>query len=120
MWVKVPHRLFAFLVAITYFAAVVIAAETPLASCPALETAPHALHIHHDHGHQQHHGSRTSAGECLKCCLGACLVAPCIPGPTLGVSGLAFVETPVLYLAVSSAIAGRAVAPDPGPPTPTA
>jgi hypothetical protein len=112
--------LFALLVAITYLAATIIAAETPLASCPALETAPHATHTHHNHGDQHQHSSPISASECLKCCLGACLVAPCLPGPTVGVSELAFAGSPVLYWAVSPAISGRAITPDPGPPKPIA
>ena len=120
MWLKVPCPLFAFLVAITYLAATVIAAQTPLAACPALETAPDAMHTRDHLGHQHHHGSRTSAGECLKCCLGACLVASCLPGPTAGVAELAIVGSPVLYWAVSPAIYGRAITPDPGPPKPIA
>src|SRR5436190_6114254 len=117
MRVMLRRPLFAFLVAITYFAVSVIAVETPVASCAAPESTPPATHTHHDHGHQHHHGSQ-SGSECLKCCLGTCLVASCLPGPTAGVPELAFVGTPVLYWAVSPAISGRAIAPDPGPPKP--
>jgi hypothetical protein len=120
MRVLLLHPLFAFLVAVTYLAATVIAAETSFASCPALQTAPYATHTHHDHGHQHQHGSPTSAGECLKCCLGACLIAPCLPNPTIAASERAFDGTPVLYWAVWPAISGRAIAPDPEPPEPIA
>jgi|SRR5437763_1078012 hypothetical protein len=112
--------LFAFLVAISYLVATVVAAETPLASCPALETGSHGPHTHHDHGHQHHHGSRTKADECLKCCLGACLVVPGLPGPNVGASQLAFIGVQILYWSGSSSISGYPAAPDPGPPRPIA
>ena len=111
---------FAFLVSIAYLAATVVAAASALASCPALGTAPHTTHSHHGHGNQHHHGPPIGAGECLKCCLGACLSTPCLPGPTAIVSKLAIVGSPVLYWAVSAAFHGRAVIPEPGPPKPIA
>jgi hypothetical protein len=120
MRMKLHRPLFAFLVAIPYLAATMIAAESPLASCPALETALHATHTHHNHGVQHQHSSPISASECLKCCIGACLVVPCLPGPSVGISEPAFVGLSVLYWAVSPAISGRAVIPDPGPPRPIA
>ena|SRR6266498_4096433 len=118
---KLIHRMFALLIAATYIGATVAAAASPVGSCPALDGAAPFAHHHHSGHHPHHHGSsEKTAGECLKCCLGACLVAPCLLGPTIGVSGLAFVGTPVLYWAVSPAISGRAIAPDPGPPRPIA
>src|SRR6266571_2194168 len=122
MSVRVLRPLFAFLVAITYLAATAIAAESSLASGPALETAPSATHTHDHYGHQhQHdHGSKTNEGDCLKCCLAGCLGAPCLSDPTIALSEPAFVGAPVLYWAIWPAIAGRAIAPDPGPPKPIA
>jgi hypothetical protein len=117
MPVKLLRHIFALLVVTAYIGATVVAAASTIGSCPALDGAPHT-HGHHDHQH--HHSSDKSAGECLKCCLGTCLVAPCLPSPMIAASERAFDGTPVLYWAVSRAIYGRAVAPDPGPPKPIA
>jgi hypothetical protein len=123
--VKLLRRLFALTIAAAYFGATVAAAASPVGSCPALEGKGHAAH-QHEHGAHQHKADHshhqqstpTNAGECLKCCLAACMVASCLPGPTTGVSEHAFTEAPVLYWVVSSAIVGHPVAPDPGPPKP--
>jgi hypothetical protein len=114
--VKLVHRIFALLVAATYIGAVVAAAAPPVGSCPAPEGAARTAHHHHSGHNPPHHSSDKTAEECLKCCLGACLVTPCLPGPTTGVSSLAFVGTPVLYWVVTPAISARATSPDPGPP----
>ena len=119
---KLVRQVLLLLIAAAYVEATVTAAALPIGSCPAVDGAAHSAH-HHRSGHGPSHypnGSGKTAGECLKCCLGACLVAPCLPDPTVGVSELAFVGTPVLYWAVLPAIAGRAIAPDPGPPKPIA
>lgn len=122
---KIAARIVAVLVAAAYFAATIIAAASPVGACPALEGKGHPAHQHQFHGQQHdpqhsHHerGTPTSAGECLKCCIAACMVAPCLPGPTTGMEQHAFVETPVLYWASSLAIYGRAIAPDTDPPKP--
>ena len=120
MLVKLVHRIFALLIVGAYLGATLVAAASPIGSCPALDAAPRNAH-HHGDPHPNHQGSPgKTAGECLKCCLGACLVVPCLPGPTVGLAELAFVGSPVLYWAVSPAISGRAIAPDPGPPKPIA
>jgi hypothetical protein len=123
--VNLLRRLFAFVLAAAYFGATIAAGASPVGTCPALEGRGHAAHQHQYHGnqhdpHHSHHERNTpaSAGECLKCCIAACVVAPCLPGPAMGMTEHAFAETPVLYWAVSLAISGRAIAPDPGPPKP--
>ena len=126
MLLKPLRRLLALLIVPAYLGATVIAATSPVGACPALEGRQHAAH-HHAHvadqrssNHPHHRNTPTNAGECLKCCIAACVVAPCLPGPAIGVSQYAFVGTPVLYWAVSTALLGRAIAPDPGPPKPIA
>jgi hypothetical protein len=114
--VKLIPRLFAFLIAVAYLGATVLATAPSIGSCPILEDPLPSPH--HHHGGHPHDSSGKTAGDCLKCCLWACLVAPCLPGPTLGISELAFVGSAVLYSAVSPAIYGRAITPDPGPPKP--
>ena len=109
---------FAVLLSIIYLATGITAAKSPSAFCLALDAAPPAAHSHDNHANQHHHGSGTGADGCLKCCLGACLVAPGLPGPHCGVSQLAFVGVPVLYWGGSSRIVGHHVAPEPGPPKP--
>ncbi len=120
MWVKLLRQIFALLIVTAYMAATIVAAASLIGSCRVLDGATHAAHTHGHHDHHHNHGSRTAAGECLKCCLGACLVAPCLPNPTIDASELAFGGTPILYWAVSRAISGRAIAPDPGPSRPIA
>jgi hypothetical protein len=116
--VKLLYRMLALLIAATYLGATIAAAALPVESCLALEGRGQAAHQQSGQ-HSHHHGSsRTSAGECLKCCLGACVAAPCLPNPAMDASELAFDGTPVLYWAVWPAISGRAIAPDPGPPKP--
>jgi hypothetical protein len=118
--VKLLYRMLALLIAATYLGATIAAAALPVESCLALEGRGQAAHQQSGQ-HSHHHGSSpTNAGECLKCCLGACVVAPCLPGPTTGVSEQVFVGTPVLYSVVSPAISGRAIVPDPDPPKPIA
>src|SRR5439155_12046648 len=96
-----------------------VAAASPIGSCPALDGTPRNAHHHHSGSHHDHHGSTgKTSGECLQCCLGACLVAPCLPARGTEASRLAFVGSPVVYRAVSPAMNGRAIAPDPRPPKP--
>jgi hypothetical protein len=102
---------------VAYPVAAVIAATAPLAACPALDTAVHQV-SHHDHGHQHQRESGTKAADCLKCCLGACLVAPGLPGPNVTASQPAFVEVPVRYWGGFSAVVGHPVSPETGPPRP--
>ena len=119
MLVKLVHRIFALLIVVAYLGATLVAAASPIGSCPVLDGAPRNAHHQHSGPPPHHQGSPVkTAGECLKCCLGACLVVPCLPGPTVGLAELAFVGSPVLYWAVSPAIYGRAITPDPGPPKP--
>ena len=116
---KLIHRLFALLIAAAYLGASVAAAALPVGPCPTFKQPIHSAHQHHSgQHHHPHHGSGTAAGECLKCCLGACLVAPGLIGPSLGFLEVAFIGFPVLYWPGSSAIIGQFVAPDPGPPKP--
>jgi hypothetical protein len=117
--VKLVRRIFALQIVAAYLGATLVAAASAIGSCPVLDDAPRNAHHHHSGPHPHHQGSPSkTAGECLKCCLGACLVAPCLPSPTGGFAELAFVGLPVLYWAVSPAIYGRAITPDPGPPKP--
>src|SRR5262245_12277539 len=113
--VRLIRCLLVFLIAAAYLGATLVVAASPVAGCPALDNPVHAAQ--HHHGEQHHHPhdpSGKAAGECLKCCLGACLAGACLLGPTVGVSSLVFVGSPVLYWAVSPPISGRAIVPDPG------
>src|SRR5438046_2447192 len=118
--VKLIRRIFALLIAAAYFGAAALAAASPIGSCPELKDASPAAHHHHGGKHHQPHDkSGKTAGECLKCCVGACLVVAPLPTPNAGF-GPAFEGTPVLYWAGTPAISGRALTPDPGPPRPIA
>ena len=120
MLVKLLRQIFAVLVVTAYFGATVVAAASPLGSCPALDLAPHSVHSHAGNGHQHHHSSGSDPSACLKCCLGACLAAPCLAVPANSGSTPAFAGTAVLYSTSLPALAGRSVAPDPAPPKPIA
>jgi hypothetical protein len=117
---KLIRRVFLLLIAAAYIGATLIAATLPIGSCHAVDDAAHSAHHHHsEHGSSHYpNGSGSTAGECLKCCLGAYLVAPGLPGPNIGLSQLASIEIPVRYWGESSPIIGHPVAPDPGPPKP--
>ena len=118
---KLVHRIFALLIVAAYLGATLVAAASPIGSCPALDGAPRNAHHQHSGPHPDHQGGPgKTSGECLKCCLGACLVAPCLPAPGTEASGPAFDGASVLYWAVSPAIYGRTITPDPGPPKPIA
>lgn len=120
MRVLLRRPVFASLVAAIYFAATLIAAGTPLAACPALDTAGQPTHTHHDHGHHHHHGSGAKAGECLKCCLGACLLGVSLPPPASATASSPFYGARIFYLAEEVALADRSIPPNPAPPKPTA
>jgi hypothetical protein len=112
-------RVLALLMVATYFGTVTVAAASPVAECPNLKPASHAGHPHHGNGnHHDHPGSKS--GECLKCCLGACLVGASLPAPTNGAWTLMFNTTSVAYWSGLQVLADRSVAPDPDPPKPIA
>src|SRR2546423_13346772 len=117
MWVSLLRRGFGIVVVIAYVTASVFGVSSA-GSCATPTPEPHT---HHDHGRHHHHSQHTpqnTASECLKCCLGACLVPPCLPGPTVGGSQPGFAASPVLDWAVGAGNPGRAGGPDPRPPPP--
>src|SRR5712671_2552653 len=112
-------RVLALLLVATYFGAAVAAAGSPVAECPGLKPQSHAGHAHHSNGtHHDHSGSKS--GECLKCCLGACLVGVSLPAPNNGAWTLLLNPTLVAYWSGLSVLADRPIAPDPDPPKPIA
>lgn len=116
---RLLNRVLALLIIATYLGAAITAAASPVAECPALEPAPHAGHPHHSNGHRDDH-SGSKSGECLKCCLGACLVGVSLPAPTDGAWTLIFKTTSVAYWSWLPVLADRSIAPDPDPPNPIA
>jgi hypothetical protein len=107
------------LIVATYFGAAIVAAASPVAECPGSKPASHAGHPHHGNGnHHDHSGSKS--GECLKCCLGACLVGVSLPAPTNGAWTLMLNTTSVVYWSGLPVLADRSIAPDPDPPKPIA
>jgi hypothetical protein len=116
---KPLNRFLGLLTIVAYLGATVAAATAPIAECPALEPASHAGHPHHGSGnHHDHSGSKS--GECLKCCLGACLVGVTLPAPTNGAWTLILNATLVAYWSGLPVLADRSIAPDPDPPKPIA
>ena len=122
MWANVLRRTCGLLVIVAYAAAMVIAAASPHAACPGLDPAQHAGHQRGaDHtDHQQHDGSGSHPGDCLKCCMGACLLSVSLPPPLNGASSIAFFGTPVVYASEQSVLADRSIPPDSDPPKPIA
>src|SRR5580700_2167082 len=120
MWSKLLHRICGLLVVVAYAAATVVAAASPLSACPALDHAFHAGHpygVGHIHDHHDP-GSRSQPGDCLKCCVGTCLMGVSLPVPFNGATTLAFYGTRVIYVSEQSVLTDRAIAPDPAPPRP--
>ena len=60
--------------------------------------------------HPDHHGA-----ECLACCLGACAAMPGLP-PRTSLTEAAFSAKTVTWWETGTALSGRSIAPDPGPP----
>ena len=120
MVVTLLRPILALLVVTAYFGASIVAAASPIESCPAPDLAPHSAYGHAGHGHQHHHKSRSDPSTCLKCCLGACLTAPALAVSTNSGSTPAFDGTAVRYSTTLPVLAGRSVAPDPAPPKPIA
>jgi len=122
MWATSLRQLFGWLAIAAYIAATVIAAASPLAACPALDHAHHAGHQHApDHTHHHHdQGSGSHSGDCLKCCMGTCLLGVSLPLPANGASSLAFFGTLVVYPSEQSLLVDRSIPPDPAPPKPIA
>jgi hypothetical protein len=116
---KLLNRVLALLMIAVYFVAAIAAAASPVAECPGLKPASHAGHPHHSNGHHHDH-SGSKSRDCLKCCLGACLVGVSLPAPTSGAWTLAFNTTSVAYWSGLPVLADRSIAPDPGPPKPIA
>jgi hypothetical protein len=122
MWANVLHRLCGLVVIVAYAVATIVAAASPVAACPGLD---HAHHVgqqdgadHTDHHH--HDGSRSHPGDCLKCCMGTCLLGVSLHPPVNGASSIAFYGTPVVYASEQSLLADRSIAPDLDPPKPIA
>jgi len=122
MWAKALHRLCGLFVIVAYAVATVVAAASPLAACPALDHAHYAGHQHEaDHAHHHHDGGAgTHPGDCLKCCMGTCLLGVSLLPPLNGASSIAFCGTPVVYASEQLVLADRSIAPDPDPPNPIA
>ena len=112
------RRALMLLIGAAFFGATVIAAGSPVGSCPGLESHIHSAHDHHTGHHHSQHSSDKAPRECLKCCLGACLGAAGLTSPNLGLPELAFAGIPVLYWPGSLALVGHSAVPDPGPPKP--
>ena len=122
MWANVLHRLCGLVVILAYAVATIVAAASPLAACPGLD---HAHHVGQQHGadrtdHNHHDGSGSYPGDCLKCCMGTCLLGVSLLPPANGASSIAFYGTPVVYASEQSLLADRSIAPDPDPPKPIA
>jgi hypothetical protein len=116
---RLLNRVLALLIVATYLGAAIAAAASPVAQCPALDPTSHAGHPRHGNGnHHDHSGSKS--GECLKCCLGACLIGVSLPAPTNDASTLPLKTTSVAYWSGLPVLADRSVAPDPDPPNPIA
>ena|SRR5947207_1945065 len=115
---KLLNRVLALLITATYFAAALAAAVLPVAECSGLKPASHAENPHHGNGH--HHDPGSKSGECLKCCLGACLVGVSLPAPTRAAWILTFNTTSVAYWSGLPVLADLSIAPDPDPPKPAA
>jgi hypothetical protein len=120
MRVGVLRRIIGLLLIVAYAAAMFVAATSPLAACPALDRTHHAGH-QHGLGHTHHHDERPSShpGDCLNCCMGACLLGTSLPAPLNSASSLAFNGTRVIYACEQSVLADRSIPPDPTPPKPT-
>jgi hypothetical protein len=116
---RLLRRVLALLITATYFAAAFATAASPVAECPGLKPASHAGHSHHSNGNH-HDRSGSKSGECLKCCLGACLVGVSLPAPTNGAWTLMLNTTSVAYWSGLPVLADRSIAPDPDPPKPIA
>ncbi len=114
MWAKALHRMGGLLLVVAYAAATVVAAASPVAACLPLAHPQGVDHTHHHH----HDGSGSRPSDCLKCCVGTCLIGMSLPVPCNGASSLAFDGTPVVYAFEQSALADRSVPPDPTPPRP--
>jgi hypothetical protein len=116
---RLLNRVLALLIIATYLGAAIAAAASPVAECPGLEPASHAGHSHHGNGNHHDH-SESKSGECLKCCLGACLVGMSLPAQTNGASTPMFNTISVAYWSGLPVLADRSIAPDPDPPKPIA
>ena len=112
-------RVLALLIVATYFGAALVAAASPISECPGLKSASHAGHPQHGNGHH-HDRSGSKSGECLKCCLGACLVGVSLPASIYSARILIFDTTSVAYWSGLPVLADRSIAPDPDPPKPIA
>jgi len=115
------HRLTRLLLVMTYAAATVVAATSPLAACPTLDRAAHSEHSHAGHTHQRHdHDSGSHHGNCLNCCMGTCLLSVSLAPPGSSATSPAFDDTVVVYACEQSDLADRSISPDPDPPKPSA
>lgn len=117
MRVALIRPLLASLLAVTYLAITMVAFDVALAYCPDRDPLPRETHGHEHHGHHDH-ASDTNLAKCLKCCLGACLAAPGLSGPSSTRPKTAFTSIIVHYWSGSSVFAGQRSAPDPRPPRP--
>ena len=121
MGVKVLRRLCRLLVIVAYATATIVAAASPIAACPDLDLDHHS-HAGHAHGAAHHeHGkhSRSQPGECLNCCIGACLLGASLLPPQSATASSAFYGARIVYPSEEIALADRSIAPDPAPPKPT-
>ena len=119
MWVEALRRVWTLLVLIVYTASAITAAASPLAACPvALDNHSHAEHghgaTHHEHGND----STPHPGDCLKCCLGACLLAVSLLPPAIATASSTFYGARIVYSSEEIALANRSIPPDPAPPKP--
>src|SRR5215469_3447372 len=109
MWANLLHRLCGLAVIVAYAVATIVAAASPLAACPGLDHARHVgLQHGADHTDNHHHGgSGSHPGDCLKCCMGTCLLGMSLLPPVNGASSIAFYATPVVYTSEQSFLADR-------------
>lgn len=122
MWVGALHRLYRLLVVLAYTAATITAAASPLATCPTLDLDHHS-HAGHGHGIAHHEHDKHSTpqhGECLNCCIGACLLGVSLLPPMSATASSANYGARIVYVSEEVALADRSIPPDPNPPKPTA
>lgn len=121
MWIEALRRFCGLLLIVAYVAGSITAAASPVATCPSLDLDLQS-HVGHAHGAAKHHHhskhSGSQAGDCLKCCIGICLLGASLPPPVSATASSAFYGVRIVYAFEEIALADRSVPPDPSPPRP--
>ncbi len=120
MRVKALRRFCGLLIIAVYATATIMTAASPLAACPTLDLDHHS-HAGHAHGtaHQEHGKHSTSQpGECLNCCVSACLLGASLSPPASTTASSAFYGARIVYPSEEVVLDDRSIPPDPAPPKP--